>query len=305
MFSIWHGATARKIAPGAGGAGHRPAGHGPSCPAPGDAVPRRAEGVRLPSSPGLPLPPPPPAPVRRVLQLASPDRSTRRNRALGATLAFVAGATNAGGYLAVGQYTSHMTGIVSTLADDIALGRARPALAAIAALLAFILGAMTTAITVNWARRRELQSRFAIPLLLEATLLLLFGLFGSVLGGYTPLAAPATVLLLCYLMGLQNAVITKISSAEIRTTHVTGLITDAGLELGRLVYVNRSDLPETVRANRERLGVHGLLLGCFLAGGLAGALGFKTAGYLAVLPLAGLLLLVGLKPVASDLGEAL
>ena len=266
---------------------------------------RRGDGVRLRLIPALLVRPSPTPPVRRVLNLASPDRSTRRNRALGATLAFVAGATNAGGYLAVGQYTSHMTGIVSTLADDIALGRARPALAAVGALLAFTLGAMTTAITVNWARRRELRSRFAIPLLLEALLLLLFGLFGGVLGGYTSLAVPMTVLLLCYLMGLQNAVITKISSAEIRTTHVTGLITDVGLELGRLVYVNRADLPETVRANRERLGVHSLLLGAFLAGGLAGALGFTAVGNVAVLPLAGLLLLVGLKPVATDLGEAL
>jgi len=38
--------------------------------------------------------------------------------------------------------------------------------------------------------------------------------------------------LLCFIMGLQNAVITKISHAEIRTTHVTGLVTDVGIELG-------------------------------------------------------------------------
>jgi uncharacterized membrane protein YoaK (UPF0700 family) len=242
--------------------------------------------------------------MQRVLDLTSPDRSLRRDRGLGATLAFVAGATNAGGYLAVGQYTSHMTGIVSGLADDIALGRTVFALAALGALLAFLLGAMTTAITVNWARRHALRSRFAIPLLLEASLLLLFGLLGGVLAGYTALVAPATVLLLCYLMGLQNAVITKVSKAEIRTTHVTGLVTDIGLELGRLIYVNRADLGEPVRANRERLGVHLLLLSCFLGGGVLGAIGFSAIGYIATLPLAGLLVVVGLKPVAADLREA-
>ncbi|MDZ7631638.1 MAG: DUF1275 family protein [Gemmatimonadaceae bacterium] len=44
---------------------------------------------------------------------------------LGAGLAFVAGATNAGAYLAVQQYTSHMTGIVSTVADAVVLGDRR------------------------------------------------------------------------------------------------------------------------------------------------------------------------------------
>ena len=243
--------------------------------------------------------------MQRVLDLTSPDRSLRRDRALGATLAFVAGATNAGGYLAVGQYTSHMTGIVSSLADDLALGRVLFALAALGALCAFVVGAMTTAIAINWARRRHLRSLFAIPLLLEAALLLLFGLMGGVLAGYTGLVTPATVLLLCYLMGLQNAVITKVSRAEIRTTHVTGLITDIGIELGRLVYVNRTEQVDPVLANRERLGVHLLLLACFFTGGVVGALGFKTIGYIATLPLAALLTIVGLKPVAADLREAL
>lgn len=226
----------------------------------------------------------------------------RRDRALGATLAFVAGATNAGGYLAVGQYTSHMTGIVSSIADDVALGRLALALGAVGALLAFVVGAMTTAITVNWARRHGLRSRFAIPLLLEAVLLIVFGLSDGMLSCCSALAIPATVLLLCYLMGLQNAVITKVSNAEIRTTHVTGLVTDIGIELGRLIYVNREDRGDPVRANRARLGVHLLLFAAFLGGGLAGAVGFKHLGFLATLPLALLLIVVGLRPVAEDFG---
>ena len=36
-------------------------------------------------------------------------------------------------------------------------------------------------------------------------------------------------------MGLQNAIMTKISKAEIRTTHMTGVVTDIGIELGRLL----------------------------------------------------------------------
>ena len=72
--------------------------------------------------------------------------------------------------------------------------------------------------------------------MLEAVLLLCFGLLGSNLERHRLLFVPVTVVLLCFVMGLQNAIITKISRAEIRTTHVTGLVTDMGIELGKLIY---------------------------------------------------------------------
>jgi uncharacterized membrane protein YoaK (UPF0700 family) len=239
--------------------------------------------------------------VLNVTHLASAERTVERDRALGATLAFVAGATNAGGFLAVGQYTSHMTGIASTLADDLALGRFAVAGTAVLSLLAFIAGAMTTAVSVNWARRRELASLFAAPLVIEALLLLAFGAAANHLRPHFAFFTPFAILLLCYLMGLQNAVITKVSHAEIRTTHVTGLVTDIGIELGRLVYVNRSSHRPKVLADRVRLRVHLLLLGSFLVGGILGALGFKIAGPYAAIPLAALLFVIALRPILHDL----
>lgn len=229
------------------------------------------------------------------------DRTTRANVRLGALLAFVAGAANAGGFLAVGQYTSHMTGVVSSLADNLVLGQAGLVLAAIASLASFVAGAMTTAILVNWGLRRRLRGAYGLPLLLEAVALLAFGVFGSAIHRAAPLLVPLTVLVLCFIMGLQNAVITKISRAEIRTTHVTGLVTDVGIELGKLLYVNPAGDPRPVLANRERLRVHALLVGCFLAGGIAGALGFKYAGFVTTVPLAAAVGLVALRPVLHDL----
>jgi uncharacterized membrane protein YoaK (UPF0700 family) len=112
-----------------------------------------------------------------------------------------------------------------------------------------------------------------------------------------------TVVLLCFIMGLQNAVITKISKAEIRTTHITGLVTDIGIELGKWVYLNRLQEPSPVRANRERLRIRtGLVLG-FLLGGLLGAMGFKYWGYVTTVPLAGLLWLLSLRPLLDDLRQ--
>ena len=236
-------------------------------------------------------------PIRGFTSL---QRTPQRDLKLGSVLAFVAGAINAGGLLAVGQYTSHMTGIVSSVADNLVLGQAWLALSGLIALLAFLSGAICTTWLVNWAMRLELRSAYGLPLMLEAALLLVFGLFGASLDLLQAVLVPLTVVLLCFIMGLQNAVITKISQARIRTTHVTGLVTDLGIELGRLLFVNRRPDMQPVRADRQRLRVHLQLIGCFLGGGVVGALGFKHLGFLSTVPLAALLLLLVLRPALDD-----
>ena len=192
---------------------------------------------------------------------------------------------------------------------------------------------------VNFGRRRGLSSAYALPLLAEAVLMLCFGLMGAWLAALPGLFVPATVMLLCLMMGLQNAVITKLSNAEIRTTHMTGVVTDIGIELGKLFYWNRQArhsggvsggvtgavtgavasklaaatlLPPMgavdpgqefapVRANRLRPFTLSLLLCSFIGGGVVGALGFQRLGYVATVPLAGLLVALALVPAWDDL----
>jgi len=255
--------------------------------------------------------------LSRFSYWADSRRNAHDDARLGTCLAFVAGAANAGGFLAVGQYTSHMTGIVSGMADHLILSNVRLALAGLAAVVAFMSGAMVSAILVNFARRKRLHARFSIPLLLESALLLIFGLMGARLAAHTGLLLPLTVLLLCFLMGLQNAVITKVSRAVIRTTHTTGLITDIGIELGKLMYVNRTvhsiaspasaRRPQPVQAlapviaNRAKLRLYGLLLAAFFCGGVVGATGFQWMGYAATIPLALMLMLIAMPSLSRDL----
>lgn len=218
-------------------------------------------------------------------------------------LAFNAGAVNAGGFLVVGMYTSHMTGFVSMLADNLILGNMVLVLGALGALLAFVTGAAATAVLVNWGRQRQLHSSFALPLLLVALLMLVFGLLGAVTVRLrTPFAVPVAVLLLAFIMGLQNAVVTKMSAAQIRTTHMTGVITDLGLELGKWLYWSRTGglSQAQVHANHVRLHLFAGLLSMFLAGGVAGAAGFKYLGFVCVLPLALVLLVLSLPPLWAD-----
>jgi uncharacterized membrane protein YoaK (UPF0700 family) len=129
---------------------------------------------------------------------------------------------------------------------------------------------------------------------------LVFGLFGASINFSADLFVPLTVLVLCFIMGLQNAVITKISNAEVRTTHVTGLVTDLGIELGKLVYVNRLTREKLVLGNRKKLRILSKLLVSFFIGGLLGAIGFKTIGYITTVPVSVMLLLLVWHPVATD-----
>ena len=242
-------------------------------------------------------------PISYARALTGRTRTIQANRRLGVALAFIAGATNAGGFLAVRQYTSHMTGIVSSMADSIALGDLGLVLTGVGAVLSFLIGAASCAVLVNVARRRQMQSEYALPLLFEALLLLSFGLLGARLSRIEGLFVPATVMLLCFIMGLQNAVITKISKAEIRTTHITGIVTDIGIELGKLVYWNApgSAAEPAVRADRVRLRVLSSLLASFFIGGVVGALGLRHLGYLSTVPLAMLLVALASVPAVDDL----
>jgi uncharacterized membrane protein YoaK (UPF0700 family) len=237
--------------------------------------------------------------------LTGRDRSVQANRQLGFALAFVAGGINAGGFLAVRQYTSHVTGMVSSLADNLALGEFALVVDAAVGVFAFLLGAMSCALLVNFARRRRMASEYALPLMLEALLILLFGLMGARLAAFEGLLVPFTIVLLCFVMGLQNAVVTKLSGGVVRTTHLTGTVTDLGIELGKLLYWNRDrEAARFVRADRDRILVLAGLLGAFLAGAVAGAFGFKFAGYASTVPLAIVLILLAVVPVVDDLRRA-
>lgn len=228
------------------------------------------------------------------------ERTGLADAQLGLALTFIAGAINAGGFLAVGQYTSHMSGIFSAMADNMALGTFDLVLLGLSAFVPFVMGAACSAMLINWGRRHDLASHHALPLMLEAALLLGFGLLGWLAYPSTAFVVIA-VPLLCFIMGLQNATVTKISGARMRTTHVTGIVTDIGIELGKLFYWNQDKSAPKVLADRAKLRLLTSLLCSFFIGGVTGAIGFNHLGFLFSLPFAALLLLLAGPPLAVDL----
>jgi hypothetical protein len=83
---------------------------------------------------------------------------------------------------------------------------------------------------------------------------------------------------------------------------MTGIVTDIGIELGKMMYWNAdAGARPHVASNHARLAVLCGLLASFFGGGVAGALGFKVLGYVATVPLALLLCGLAIVPALDDL----
>lgn len=203
-------------------------------------------------------------------KLTARVRSRESNFRLAVLLSFAAGVVDVSGYLRLHQFTSHMTGITASLAARFDAASHLAVYQSLVVLFSFIWGAAVCALLVNFSRRRNLESQFALPLLLEAISLAVVPLTVHEVW----MMPKATLGILAFAMGLQNAIITKISDAEIRTTHVTGMVTDIGIELGRALYWNRGRSDEPVRLHRERFTTLVLLVFSFFTGGASAAVSF-------------------------------
>ena len=235
--------------------------------------------------------------------LAARHRTPESDASLGVVLAFVAGAINAGGFLAIGVYTSHMSGMISAFADHIVLGEVSLAGFLLAYVVAFLGGSVSAGLMVLWARQQQLQSEFALPLMVEALCLLIFGILASRLLPWVELNLHGTILTLCYIMGLQNALITKVSHAEIRTTHMTGVVTDLGIEAARWLHQKLGGPDGRFHPHKMRLLLK--LLGAFSGGGLIGAYVFSHAGFISVIAFSGLLAFVAAPSIWQDIRSRL
>lgn len=214
-------------------------------------------------------------------------RSIRIDIRLASLLAGVAGAVNAAGFHSVGLFSANMTGNASALSDHIASGRLGLAVVFGSLILAFILGAFVAAVAVELGRRRDIRAVYAYVVAGEGGALMLLGLGDLIwpgLHGAIPLVAA-----LSFLMGLQNAATTRISNARVRTTHVSGMVTDLGIELALLSGWAHADVD---RAEiRARLALHAVSVLAFIAGGVAGVLIYAASGGWLLVGI-GLLLLV-------------
>lgn len=212
-------------------------------------------------------------------------RSDRQNRILAGYLAAVGGYVNSCGFVLIGSFTSHVTGNVGRLANDAASGQRGAATTALVMVVAFFFGAFLVSVILesNWAH--HVSRAYASALGVEAAILGLFVVFFYATNAVGhPRILDTEGALLCVAMGMQNGLVTRLSGAVVRTTHLTGVITDLGIEAARWFRYSRKSVAEIARVQLvvgpnvpERPAVPKVRLlstiaVSFLVGGLLGAI---------------------------------
>jgi uncharacterized membrane protein YoaK (UPF0700 family) len=205
------------------------------------------------------------------------ERSVEIDVNLAAVLAAVAGAMNGAGFHAVGYYSANMTGNVSAFSDFLALGNPLAALLYFSIVIAFIFGAWTSSLIVNFGQRRGLRAVYAISILIEAGLLAALGLADLWLPGIH--RSVVLIYGLSFVMGLQNAAATRISNGRVRTTHVSGMATDIGIELSIWFdSIRGRTVSADLTTNRGKLRLHTMTILAFVLGGVIGVLLYGHIG---------------------------
>ncbi len=163
--------------------------------------------------------------------LSAEAYSFHQKSRLAISLSWIAGYTNVVTLLITGHVISHMSGNSTVFSSGIGARNWQEIDQIGGILVSFLLGAVFSALMTETARRRGMASKYVLPIGMEAVLLVILALWMSrAISNGHPSPGIHFAFLAAFTMGLQNATITHISGAEIRTTHVTGVITDLGIE---------------------------------------------------------------------------
>ena len=188
-------------------------------------------------------------------------RTFTHNLRLASTLSFIAGIVNIAGVLSVATLTTNVTGHFAFFAEEIVLKNYSKAITILIYIFFFLLGAFTSNFLVEIASLKKPRIAHAFPMLLEVFILVFVGLSQDFNPNYI-------AYLLLFAMGLQNALVTNISQSVVRTTHLTGLFTDLGIELSQLFFYKKEvELKRLTRNISLRLSIIiFFFIGCVLGG---------------------------------------
>jgi uncharacterized membrane protein YoaK (UPF0700 family) len=245
--------------------------------------------------------------------------SFRQKSKLAVSLSWIAGYANVVVLLVCGTVVSHATGNTAHVATEAVNHSLSAALGPVFLLVCFFCGAIASAFMTEGAKRRGWRSKYVLPVTVEALLLTFLALALVHHHHVSPLDGGwwhAITGLGSFAMGLQNATVTEISGAVIRTTHLTGVVTDLGLEGVRFFNFlrDRTRGRRWQRAGRvlrvsqrhpaaQRLALLAGIFASFLFGSFAGALAYRYVPSAAmagpVLFLAFIVVMERLTPIAD------
>lgn len=192
-------------------------------------------------------------------------RNYVHNVQLAALLSIVAGIVNIIGVLALKTLTTNVTGHFAYFSESLFLHDFKLSYLSILYVLSFLLGAFLANTSMELTSKGSTHFSYVIPFSLEIFLLATVSLIP--MAGNDRHLYLSCILLMA--MGLQNALVTRISGSVVRTTHLTGLFTDLGIELSQLIFHRKSN--NRMQLRRSIL-LKAIIIAGFFFGGLLGAL---------------------------------
>lgn len=199
------------------------------------------------------------------------SRTYVHNLKLASLLSFVAGIVNITGVLSLKILTTNVTGHFAYFSENFSNKNYSDALAYLFFILSFLTGAFTSNFLVEIVSRIKPQVSYAFPMIIEILILSFVGF----LGNHTVLSGTNSHLIACSLlfaMGLQNALVTNVSQSVVRTTHLTGIFTDLGIELSQLFFYRKTS---SYLLLTRSINLKMAIIGCFFSGCVAGAIIFR------------------------------
>ncbi|WP_406845537.1 YoaK family protein [Flavobacterium soyae] len=202
-------------------------------------------------------------------------------------LSFVAGVVNVASFIAIQRLTTNVTGHFAFFVDEVFKFNMWQGFIYFLYIFFFFLGSFTSSVLVEIMSKRNNRQIYSVPVIIESIILFTVAIFGQQLISESP---NILAFLLLFAMGLQNSLVTKISNATVRTTHLTGLFTDLGIELSQLFFYKLKDQKQKLYSSiKLRLTI----ISFFFLGGIFGGI-FYSIVKLYVLGIVGTILLIGL-----------
>lgn len=194
-------------------------------------------------------------------------RTFHHNRRLAAILSLTAGIVNIIGVLSIQTLTTNVTGHFAFFAEEIVNERYLNAFVFLIYIVAFLSGAFFSNLLIELNSKKNPLIAHSIPMGIEIFILTIIGIYGYtwLSYGWNPQMIAYSLL---FSMGLQNALVTTISSSTVRTTHLTGLFTDLGIELSQLFFYKQKDArTKLTRSIRLRIVIIVFFFsGCIIGG---------------------------------------
>lgn len=200
------------------------------------------------------------------------SRTLKHNLEIATVLSFVAGLVNVTGFLAIQQLTTNVTGHFAQFMYDVEQFEFWKGTIYLLYIFSFLFGSFSSSFLIEKYRENRKMNVFAIPTLAEA-----FILTGAAIMAHISEMQYPNVLacLLLFSMGMQNSFVTKISNEIVRTTHLTGLFTDLGIELSHMFFPK--SYPDKIK-NRAKIKLRGIIISFFFLGGIAGGFCYSSLG---------------------------